>query len=451
MMKKLKLLVLALVLLLILVMVFFSYIYKGNRSALQPTSTLSQEELIQRGAYLARAGDCIACHVAKDGQPFAGGLGIASPVGMIYTSNITPDKETGIGNYTLQDFDNALRYGVRQNGDSMYPAMPFPSFAKTSDEDVQALYAYFMHGVQPVSAASRGTDIVWPLSMRWPLAAWRMVFAPEAKPFTPAAGQDAMTARGAYLVQGLGHCGTCHTPRNGLTLAERAYSDQSPLYLSGSATPIDGWVAISLRGDHRDGLGSMTEEELFELLKTGRNSHSAVFGGMADVVNDSLQYLSDDDLRAIAHYLKTLPAANSNDQPFVYDDKTAQALFSGDVSQRGAQVFVDNCAACHRTTGKGYEQTFPALAGNPVVQGADPSSLINIVLKGATLEGTQGAPTSYTMPAFAWRLSDQEVADVLTFIRSSWGNQAAAVDAAEVGKYRSQLPSGSDKPVPLTP
>ena len=316
---------------------------------------------------------------------------------------------------------------------------------------MQALYAYFMHGVQPVSAANRGTDIVWPLSMRWPLAAWRMVFAPEAKPFTPAPGQDAMTARGAYLVQGLGHCGTCHTPRNGLTLAERAYSDQSPLYLSGSATPIDGWVAISLRGDHRDGLGSMTEEELFELLKTGRNSHSAVFGGMADVVNDSLQHLSDDDLRAIAHYLKTLPAANSNDQPFVYDDKVAQALSSGDVSERGAQVFVDNCAACHRTTGKGYEQTFPALAGNPVVQGADPSSLINIVLKGATLEGTQGAPTSYTMPAFAWRLSDQEVADVLTFIRSSWGNQAAAVDAAEVGKYRSQLPSGSDKPVPLTP
>ena len=260
-----------------------------------------------------------------------------------------------------------------------------------------------------------------------------------------------MTARGAYLVQGLGHCGTCHTPRNSLTLAERAYSDQSPLYLSGSATPIDGWVAISLRGDHRDGLGSMTEEELFELLKTGRNSHSAVFGGMADVVNDSLQHRSDDDLRAIAHYLKTLPAANSNDQPFVYDDKVAQALFSGDVSQRGAQVFVDNCAACHRTTGKGYEQTFPALAGNPVVQGADPSSLINIVLKGATLEGTQGAPTSYTMPAFAWRLSDQEVADVLTFIRSSWGNQAAAVDAVEVGKYRSQLPPGSDKPVPLTP
>lgn len=452
MLKKLKILVLAAILLLLLVMVFFSFIYKGSRSNLQPSSSLSQEDLVARGQYLSFAGDCMACHSSAGGKPFTGGIGITSPVGKIYPTNITPDKETGIGNYSLQDFDNALRYGVRRNGESLYPAMPYPDFSRITDEDVEALYAYFMHGVEPVAQANRAEGIPWPLSMRWPLAAWRMAFAPHVQPFVAASGQDEMRARGAYLVQGLGHCGTCHTPRNSLTLSEKGYTEADASFLSGSGSPIDGWVAINLHGDYKDGLGSMSEEQLYMLLKTGRNDHSAVFGGMSDVINDSLQHMSDDDLHAMAHYLKSLPPVNQNDKPFEPNAAVATALAEGkDGDIRGAQVFVDNCAACHRTSGQGYTQTFPSLAGNPVVHSENPASIINIVLKGHVLEGTVGAPTRYTMPPFAWRLNDQEVADVVTFVRTSWGNEGKPVDAAEVAKYRRELPADAAKMPVATP
>lgn len=438
-MKKLKIFVAALIILGLLVMLFFMF-YKGTTSRIQATSALPQEDLVARGEYLARAGDCVACHTATGGTEFAGGLGIESPIGIIYSTNITPDKADGIGSYTLQDFDNAVRYGIRKDGISLYPAMPFPSYALVTDEDVEALYAYFMHGVEPSPGVNKRAGIMWPLSMRWPLAAWRMMFAPDVKPFVVVAGQDEVTARGAYLVQGLGHCGTCHTPRS-ITLSERAYSEVgNHVYLSGSE-PLEGWIAINLRGDHRDGLGGVSEDELFNLLKTGRNNTSAVFGGMADVVNHSLQYLTDDDLRAIAHYLKALPAKDPADKPFVYDDTLAKALSGGDASMRGGQVYIDNCAACHRTDGRGYAQTFPALAGNPTVQGDNPASLINIVLQGHVLHGTKGAPTSYTMPGFAWRLNDQEVADVVTLIRTSWGNLGKPVSATEVAGYRRHMPS----------
>lgn len=183
-MKKLKLVIIAGIILLVIIMGFFSFIYKGATSSIQVSSRLTQEELINRGAYLARVGDCMACHThhTAGGAQYAGGLPINSPVGTIYSTNITPDVKTGIGSYTLQDFDNAMRYGVRQNGDSLYPAMPFPDFAIVRDEDIEALYVYFMHGVEPVAQPNQATDIPWPLSMRWPLAAWRMVFSPKVNP-----------------------------------------------------------------------------------------------------------------------------------------------------------------------------------------------------------------------------------------------------------------------------
>lgn len=396
---------------------------------------------IQRGEYLARAGDCVACHTKAGGQPFAGGLSMATPIGNIYSTNITPDKQTGIGDYSYDDFQKAVRHGVAKNGDTLYPAMPYPSYAVVSDEDMQALYAYFMHGVQPVSQANQDSDIPWPLSMRWPLAIWRGMFAPDVMAFQPIKGQDAVLARGQYLVEGLGHCGACHTPRS-LTMQEKALNDsEGSDYLSGSSAPIDGWTASNLRGDNRDGLGRWSEDDLVQFLRTGRNDQTAVFGGMTDVVEHSLQHLSPEDATAIARYLKSLGARDPNQVGFKSDDAVAKALWKGDDSKPGASVYVDSCAACHKTDGSGYKRFFPELRGNAVVQAEDPTSLIHIVLSGATLPGVKGAPSSITMPAFGWRLNDQQVADVVNFIRSSWGNSAKQqVSASDVAKVRKTVP-----------
>ncbi|MEO6676018.1 MAG: cytochrome c [Pseudomonas sp.] len=392
------------------------------------------QSLIKQGEYLARAGDCVACHTAKDGKPFAGGLPMETPIGTIYSTNITPDK-TGLGEYSFEDFDKAVRHGVAKNGSTLYPAMPYPSYASVTEPDMQALYAYFMHGVAPVAQENKASDIPWPLSMRWPLMGWRWLFAPAVADYQAAPGADAVVSRGAYLVEGLGHCGACHTPR-ALTMQEKSLNaGDGSTFLSGSA-PLEGWIAKSLRGDHKDGLGSWSEEQLVQFLKTGRSDRSAVFGGMSDVVTHSMQYMTDADLTAIARYLKSLPAKDPNDQPHQYDKQVAQALWKGDDSKPGASVYIDNCAACHRTDGHGYTRVFPALAGNPVLQSDDPTSLIHIVLKGGTLPATHTAPSTFTMPGFAWRLSDQEVADVVTFIGTSWGNKGTTVKPGDVAKLR---------------
>lgn len=414
-------------------------------SATLQAADVDQPALVKQGGYLARAGDCVACHTAKGGKPFAGGLAMETPIGVIYSTNITPDK-TGIGDYSFEDFDQAVRHGVAKNGSTLYPAMPFPSYARVSDADMQALYAYFMQGVAPVAQANKDSDIPWPLSMRWPLTAWRWMFAPKVEVQQPNIGADPVVSRGAYLVEGLGHCGACHTPR-ALTMQEKALSaNDGSSFLSGSA-PLEGWIAKSLRGDHKDGLGSWSEEQLVQFLKTGRSDRSAVFGGMSDVVVHSMQYMSQDDLTAIARYLKSLPANDPADQPHAYDKQVAEALWKGDDSKPGAAVYIDNCAACHRTDGHGYTRVFPALAGNPVLQSEDATSLIHIVLKGGTLPATHTAPSTFTMPAFAWRLSDQEVADVVNFIRTSWGNQGSKVKAGDVADLRKndmQSTSGDD-------
>ncbi|MEY8770108.1 cytochrome c [Erwinia sp. ACCC 02193] len=394
-------------------------------------------DLIKRGEYLARAGDCVACHTKMGGESFAGGLAMATPIGKIYSTNITPDKKTGIGDYSYDDFQKAVRHGVAKNGDTLYPAMPYPSYAVVNDEDMHALYAYFMHGVKPVEAENRKSDIPWPLSMRWPLSIWRGLFAPDVKAFQAIKGQDAVLARGQYLVEGLGHCGACHTPRS-LTMQEKALNDgEGSDYLSGSSSPIDGFTANNLRGDSRDGLGRWSEDDLTQFLRYGRNDRTAAFGGMTEVVQHSLQHLSDEDITAIARYLKSLGAKDLNQVGFTPDDKVAKALWKGDDSKPGASVYVDSCAACHKTDGSGYKRFFPQLSGNPVVLAEDPTSLIHIVISGATLPGVKGAPSAIAMPAFGWRLNDQQVADVVNFIRTSWGNTAKEqVSASDVAKVR---------------
>jgi mono/diheme cytochrome c family protein len=395
--------------------------------------------IIARGEYLAKLGDCGACHSTPGNPPFSGGLKMALPIGAIYTTNITPDKTHGIGNFTLADFDRALRFGVA-DGHTLYPAMPFASYSIVTREDVKALYAYFEFGVQPASVPNRKSDILFPLSMRWPLTFWRWAFAPKPKPFDDKAFADPATARGAYFVEGLGHCGECHTPR-GLALQVKAQNGRDgDAFLRGG--PVENWYAPSLRSGGPDTIAEWSESQLSEFLQSGANHTGIAFGSMSDVIVNSTQFLSAEDSAATAKFLKTLqdpPAAGR--ARFTYDERTSRELAAGDATKRGALLYLDNCAACHRPDGRGYEGVFPSLAGNPVVQADNPLSLVSVVLLGSTTSRTSTTPAQFAMPAFAWRLTDQDAADIISFIRSSWGNDAKPIQAPKVAALRSSAKS----------
>lgn len=397
-------------------------------------------ELISKGKYIATAGDCVACHSIAGKQSFTGGLKMMTPVGAIYSTNITPDKATGIGEYTYDDFAKALRQGIAKDGRHLYPAMPYTAYAKVNDEDMHALYAYMMHGVTAVHAENRKSDIPWPLNMRWPLALWNMAFHDD-KAYVPDSSKSAEWNRGAYLVQGLGHCGTCHTPR-GIAYQEKSLDQQGKTYLTGGT--LEGWHAPDLTGNAKSGLGSWSQEDIALFLKTGRTNTSAAFGSMTDVVEHSTQYLSQADLAAVAGYLKSLQPSAADTPSAPPADSTTAALVRGDISVPGSRLYMDNCSGCHRLDGKGYAKTFPSLAGNSAILSDDPSSVISIVLRGGKMAVTKEAVTGLTMPDFAWRLNDQQVADLVTFIRNGWGNQAPAVNADQVAKLRKDLPKAAE-------
>ena len=275
----------------------------------QPTAGPVDPALVSRGEYVARLSDCVACHSLPGKAPFAGGLEMATPLGAIHATNITPDRDHGIGNYSLADFDRAVRHGVAPGGRRLYPAMPYPSYVKLSDDDIKALYAFFMKSVQPANQPNIPSDIPWPLNMRWPIALWNGVFAPTA-PYAANPGQDALWNRGAYIVQGPGHCGSCHTPR-GLAFNEKALDQSGAPFLAGAL--LDGWYAPSLRQDPNTGLGRWSEAQIVQFLKTGRNQHAVVYGSMTEAFNNSTQFMADDDLAAIARYLKSLPGDPQRD------------------------------------------------------------------------------------------------------------------------------------------
>lgn len=404
-------------------------------------------ELIRRGEYLARLGDCVACHSTPNGAPFAGGLEMATPMGSIFATNITPDNETGIGSYSLADFDRALRHGVARDGHRLYPAMPYPSYAKLNGEDVSALYAYFMHGVHPVRQENKPGEIPWPLNMRWPLALWNAVFVKPGAYQAKAPG-DALWDRGAYIVQGLGHCGSCHTPR-GLTMSEKALDQTSSLYLAGAA--LDGWYAPSLRGDVNTGLGRWSEEDIFRFLRTGRGQHAVVFGSMAEVFNNSTQYMTDGDLRAVARYLKSLPGDPKRDgQPWQYDAASNSNLaLDQRLKVAGAQTYMARCSSCHGQDGRGQGQWIPSLAGSASSMVKESVSSINVTLNGSGRVVADGIPDAYRMPPFRKQLSDQEIADVLTFVRTSWGNKGGAVNPDEVKRMRERTNPASSNVIIL--
>jgi alcohol dehydrogenase (quinone), cytochrome c subunit len=406
----------------------------GEKNLVAPAATPA---LIARGAYLARLGDCAACHSVAGKPAYSGGLRMGIPIGAIYTSNITPDSKDGIGHMSLDDFDRALRFGVAE-GHSLYPAMPFTSYYNTRPDDVAALYTYFKFGVPAAAVPNRPNDIVFPLSMRWPLTFWRWLFAPSPKPYAAPPGMDSEISQGAYFVEGLGHCGECHTPRAIAMQMKATTPAGGAAYLSGAV--IENYFAPSLRNSGPGSLGVWSEDELAQFLETGANADGIAFGSMSDVIIHSTQYMTPEDALATAKYLKTL--RSSGEEPaarFSYDKLERILLKNGDASKPGARIYLDNCAACHRPDGIGYERVFPRLAGNPVVRAENPKSLISIVLEGSRTPRTASTPAQFTMPSFAWRLSDKDVADVVSFIRTSWGNSAAAVSSAEAAKTRESL------------
>lgn len=398
--------------------------------SVQADAAQDLDAAIARGRYLARLGDCAACHTADAKRPFAGGLALQSPLGAMYSTNITPDTRNGIGSYTLEQFGDALRKGIAADGRHLYPAMPYPSFSRLTDQDVGDLYAYFKHGVQADPTENQASAIPWPLNMRWPLGIWNALFT-DAKPYQPVAAQPPEWNRGAYLVQGLGHCGTCHTPR-GIAFQEKALDQTGAAYLSGAK--LAGWYAADLAGATDSSLQGWSEADLVEFLKAGRNTHTAAFGPMGEAVAHSTQYFNDADLKAVAVYLKSLSAGR--EVAAVGSDSTTVKLVEGKPASLGEELYLDNCAACHRSDGRGYRSTFPRLAGNSAVLGASADSLIRIILNGSSVPVTQSAPTGLSMPAFGWRLDDAQVAELASFLRSAWGYQAAPVRAEEVAHLR---------------
>jgi mono/diheme cytochrome c family protein len=372
-----------------------------------------------RGQYLAVLGDCAACHTAPHGQPFAGGLPLETPFGTIYSTNITPDRETGIGAWTPEQFRRAMHEGKRADGANLYPAFPYPYFTHASAGDVEAIRAYLMT-LTPVNMPPKANKLGFPFNIRFLLKTWNWLnFKPGEFQTVPTRSVE--WNRGAYIVTSLGHCGACHTPKNIL------FGDKRDKALHGGE--VDYWYAPNLTGTGKSGLKSWSVDDIATYLRTGMNDHAGASGSMQDVVEISTSKMSDADLHAIGVYLKSLPEAP---EPMP-SQPSQQAMRSGQA------IYVDQCAACHAVDGSGAPGIFPPLRANPGVQQTQPTTAIHAILTGAQAASTASKPTSPSMPAFAWKLTDYEVAAVATYVRNSWGNSAEPVSERDVAKVRSHV------------
>nr|WP_179283283.1 cytochrome c oxidase assembly protein [Bordetella genomosp. 9] len=407
------------------------------------TSTPSADDalLIARGRYVASAGDCMGCHTnPKGGAPYAGGRELWSPFGTIIATNITPDPSHGIGGYSYEEFSRVLRKGIARGDKPLYPAMPYASFARMTEDDMRALYAYVMHGIPPVDQSPPPTKLPFPFNQRWMLRGWQAFFVPSAT-YQPRPEQDQQWNRGAYLVQALGHCGACHTPR-GPAFQERGDDESSRHFLTGSVN--DHWFAPNLNSGMGSGLGRISVDELAEFMKTGHANGNMAYGSMVETIESSLQHLNDQDLRAIAVYLKSLPP-NADAGRYIPDradvkEATAdQGNRTLDTLSVGASVYSSFCAQCHQADGRGVPGVYPRLAGNPSLLARDRTSLMRIVMEGGHSAATAHGPPSQHMPPFDTILTDAQIAQVLTYVRSSWGNDAPPVSGTEVGQLRQAL------------
>jgi mono/diheme cytochrome c family protein len=377
-------------------------------------------EHVYAGHYQAILGDCMGCHTAPGGRAFAGGAALETPFGPMVPPNITPDPETGIGNWSEEQFRRAVKQGVSPGGKRLYPAMPYPAYARMSDDDIANLWAY-MQSVEPVRRAVRSNLLRWPFNIRTLMAGWNMLYFKPAA-YAPDPAKSAAYNRGAYIVTGPGHCGACHTAKTMLG------ADSSSVLGGGS---LQGWFAPDITADGARGVGGWTVQDVVAYLKTGHNSRSMASGPMAEAIEASTSKMTDGDLTAIAVYLKDVPG---------YSSAPASTLSADDPHMKtGLAIYQDNCMGCHNADGKGQNALFPPLAGNPIVRQSSAETLARVVLAGTQSANTKYAPTQPAMPSFAWRLDDQEVADVLTYVRSSWGNGAAPVSSGAVAQVRGGL------------
>jgi mono/diheme cytochrome c family protein len=376
---------------------------------------------IARGKALATAGDCVACHTAPGGTPFAGGLALQTPFGAIVTANITPDNTTGIGSWSADDFARAMHEGRRPGGAYLYPAFPYPYYTKVTRADTDAIYAYLRSLPPVVNRVNRNT-LPFPFNIRLSMLGWNALFFKPAG-FVPEPARSEEFNRGAYLVEGLGHCGACHTPLNAFG------ANKADQYLQGSQ--IDHWTAPNITNDRQAGLGKWSVEETVQYLKTGQARGSIASGPMKDVVENSTSKMPEADLKAIAVYLKERGAEGP---------PAAAALLSSDPRMKvGEAVFVDTCAACHKRSGEGVAHLFPRLAGNVIATQDDPATLIRIILTGGRGAATDATPTAPAMPSLGYRLGDDQVAAVVTYVRNSWGNAASPVTAEMVKGLRERV------------
>ncbi|HEY2533170.1 MAG TPA: c-type cytochrome [Xanthobacteraceae bacterium] len=400
-------------------------------SALMPARAIDVQDFdqIQRGKYLVAVGDCGGCHTLPgSGELLAGGRPIETPFGTLLGPNITPDRETGIGAWTDDEFINSLTKGTGRNGAHIYPAMPYTYMTKTTREDGLAIRAY-LNTIPAVHNPVQPNQLRFPFDVRTGLFAWdELHFRPGE--FQPVAGKSAAWNRGAYLVEGLAHCGLCHTPKTA------AGADEISRRFTGYA--LEGWFAPDITNDMRHGIGSWSTDDVMTYLKTGHNRFAAANGPMALVITDSTSKLSYDDLDAIATYLKNQPVENAANVA-----EQAGAPDAG-VMKSGGTIYADQCAACHASDGSGVDGLFPMLQGSAVVQSLDPASVLHVILRGARSVATDPAPTAPAMPSFAWTLTDDQVAAVATYIRNAWGNHAPPVETATVGQTRRTLEERAD-------
>jgi mono/diheme cytochrome c family protein len=383
---------------------------------------------VTRGAYLARAGNCMTCHTPRGGTPYAGGRAMPTPFGTLYTSNITPDRDSGIGAWNADDFWRALHHGRGKDGRFLYPAFPFTNYTRVSRADADALFAY-LQSLPPVARTNTPHQLRFPYNQRWLLAGWRTLYF-EPGTYAPQPQQSAQWNRGAYLVQGLGHCSACHSTRNGFGAAG------SPGDLSGGLIPGLDWMAPSLQADGPHGLGQWTRQELATLLASGVSQRAAVMGPMAEVVGQSLQYLTQQDIAAMTTYLQSLPTI-----PMATSERTSLPPAQIELAMRtGEKLYRQLCVDCHNARGQGIAPDYPPLDGNPALTAALPVNVIRMVLHGGYPPSTAGNPYPFGMPPFGHQLSDEEVAAVVNFVRNSWSNRSGFVTAAEINRLRGVPP-----------
>lgn len=394
--------------------------------ALPAYASEQDHSMIERGRYLAAAADCFACHtVPGTDKPYAGGRAIETPFGNIVSANITPDQDTGIGSWSDDQFDNALRHGIRPDGSRLYPAMPYTAYTKMPREDVLAIRAY-LRTIKPIRNAPDRDTLPFPFNIRTAMRGWNMLFFTPGE-FKPDPMKSPEWNRGAYLVTGPGHCGACHTPKNAFG------GDKDGQALQGS--PLQGWFAPNITNDNLTGLGIWSNEDVMQYLRTGHNRITAATGPMAEEIEHASSKMTDADLKSIAVYLKSIPGDTKSPAPLAQNDPAMKA---------GEAIYRDQCAACHMIDGKGVANLFPSLADASMLRSRDPRSAIRLVLRGVRSVSTKEEPTAPGMPSFSRQLKDDEIAAVLTYARNAWGRAAPPVAPADVAAARDDLHARTD-------